>query len=146
MKIKNWQDIPDSDLNKAKKLLADRNNKVNYLSEITGIDYHVLTNYRYNLDSLDNASGERINKLAQFYDYLNYEKLSDKEKFETEQEIGSLINKVESQFNLSLNEQAILDKAREYLLVDNRYEVISALDKTFKENKIAEEKKVQKNL
>lgn len=80
-------------MNKVKRLLADRNNKVKYLSEITGINYHVLTNYCYNLESLNNASGKRINKLAQVYDWLNYQKILDKEKIEMEEEINPFLNR-----------------------------------------------------
>lgn len=66
--LKNWQDERGSELNRAKALIADKNNSLKQISKITKIPYQSLCNYRANMSSLDKASWLRINLLSQVYD------------------------------------------------------------------------------
>lgn len=67
-KLRNWRDECGSELDRAKALIADRNNSLKQISEITNIPYQSLRNYRANISSLDKASWLRINLLSQVYD------------------------------------------------------------------------------
>lgn len=66
--LKNGQDERGSELDHAKALIADKNNSLTQISEITKIPYQSLRNYRANISSLDKASWLRINLLSQVYD------------------------------------------------------------------------------
>lgn len=68
LNIQNWRDNDPSELEKAKMILADKKTVVKKLSELTGIKYQTLVNYRQNLSTVDNASWNIVNKLAQAYD------------------------------------------------------------------------------
>lgn len=70
IEIKDWRQLPNSDLNKAKKLVKDKNTNLKELSKLTSIPYQTLVNYRYDIGKLDNAIGVRINRLSQVYDAL----------------------------------------------------------------------------
>lgn len=70
IEIKDWRQLPNSDLNKAKKVVADKNNSLRQLSKITQIPYQTLVNYRHKLEKLDKASGDKINRLSQVYDAM----------------------------------------------------------------------------
>lgn len=66
--LKNWQDKRGSDLDRAKKLIQNKNYKTKEVAELTSIPYQTLVNYRANIDSLNHARYETINKLSQAYD------------------------------------------------------------------------------
>lgn len=68
IKLDNWRDQRGSELEQAKKVVADRNTSLINLSKLTHIPYQTLRNYRSNIDDIDKASWKRINVLAQAWD------------------------------------------------------------------------------
>lgn len=68
LKISNWRDEEGSELEKAKRLLSNKEVSVKEISKLTNLKYQTLVNYRQDLKKLDKASWQTINKLSQFYD------------------------------------------------------------------------------
>lgn len=91
--LKNRQDEPDNELDRAKALIADKNNSLKQISEITKIPYQSLRNYRANISSLDKASWMRINLLSQAYDTFEVaDNMSQDDVTELQEMIHDLFN------------------------------------------------------
>lgn len=70
IKFDNWRDEQGSDLDKAKRILADKNIKLVEVSKNLGLSYQTLRNYRQNVSKLDNAKWKMIYKLARLADIV----------------------------------------------------------------------------
>ena len=91
--LKSWQDERGSELDRAKALIADKNNSLKQISEITKIPYQSLRNYRANISSLDKASWLRINLLSQVYDMFEVaHNMSQDDVAELQETIHGLFN------------------------------------------------------
>jgi sulfur relay (sulfurtransferase) DsrC/TusE family protein len=66
--LKNWRDARGSQLDRATKIITDKNTNMVALSQLTKINAYVLRNYRYKPDTLERANWKTINKLAQAQD------------------------------------------------------------------------------
>ena len=69
--LQNWRDERGSELEKAQRLIQDRNNSLKEVSEVTGIPLPTLKAYRGNPDKLTTAAWERVNKLSQMEDVFH---------------------------------------------------------------------------
>ena len=67
-KVDNWRDERGSGLEKAKKLITDKNVDLVAVSKKVNIPYHILRVYRQNFSKLKKARWEHINKLSQLAD------------------------------------------------------------------------------
>lgn len=57
-----------NDLEKANKLVHDKNVSLNDISDVTGIPFESLKNWRYNRSKIENSAWKRIHALAEYYD------------------------------------------------------------------------------
>lgn len=70
IKIENWRDRQGDDLDKARKLLADKSISDAQIVRGTGINKVSINNYRHGKTSIEKAKWTVVNKLAQMYDAL----------------------------------------------------------------------------
>ena len=70
VKFNNWRDARGSELEKAKKVIADKKVKLVDISKNLGIPYETLKNYRQDISKLDKASWSTVNKLSQLGDIV----------------------------------------------------------------------------
>lgn len=95
VKLKNWQDARGSQLERAKKVIMGHQIKLVELSKLTKIPYQTLVNYRQNIDSLDNANWQYINKLAQAYDIVEIQNgMTQLDVFEMQATLNYLFDKL----------------------------------------------------
>lgn len=120
--ILDWKKVEFSDLTKAKKVITDKSISLKKLQKLTKISYHTLNNNRSYPTLLDNAKGSTINKLAQAYNVLNLEKMSEDEINQIYEDIGVLFNKLDSMSDLTNEQRIILSLALNYLTVEHRAE------------------------
>lgn len=69
-KLKNWRDQQGSELDRAKRLIQNKPISLAEISKITKIPYQTLKNYSFGTLSLDKATWQHVNKLAQVYDMV----------------------------------------------------------------------------
>lgn len=120
-KIYDWKKAEFSDLVKAKKVVTDKTISLKELQGLTKIPYNTLSNSRYHPDSLDNAKGETINKLAQAYSIFNLKDMSEAEMDQIYEDILALFNKLDA-MDLTDEQSVILLQALNYLTIENRAE------------------------
>ena len=72
IKIDNWRDRHGNDLDKAKKLLADKSVTNKQIVDVTGISKLSISNYRTGKTDIEKAKWSIVNKLAQMYDILEF--------------------------------------------------------------------------
>ncbi|MCR1891448.1 helix-turn-helix transcriptional regulator [Ligilactobacillus murinus] len=70
IKIENWRDRQGNDLDKARKLLADKNISDTQIVRGTGINKVSINNYRHGKTDIERAKWSIVNRLAQMYDAL----------------------------------------------------------------------------
>lgn len=70
IKIENWRDRQGNDLDKARKLLADKNISDTQIVRGTGINKVSINNYRHGKTDIERAKWTVVNSLAQMYDAL----------------------------------------------------------------------------
>lgn len=71
LNIQNWRDRNGSDLDKARRLLDNREVSGDYISKITGINNTSISNYRTGKTDVSRAKWEIVNRLAQMQDMLD---------------------------------------------------------------------------
>lgn len=72
IKIDNWRDRHGNDLDKAKRLLADKSITNKQIVDVTGISKLSISNYRTGKTDIEKAKWSIVNKLAQMYDILEF--------------------------------------------------------------------------
>ncbi len=70
IKIESWRDRQGNDLDKARKLLADKNISDAQIVRGTGINKVSINNYRHGKTDIGRAKWTVVNRLAQMYDAL----------------------------------------------------------------------------
>lgn len=73
--IANWREERGSSLDRAKKLVSAPDSSVKAISDLTGINYQTVANYRQRPDTLDNATWKKVDALGRAYDYFEVTKL-----------------------------------------------------------------------
>lgn len=71
----NWKEERGTALDRAKKLVSAPDSSIKAISELTGIKYQIIANYRQRPDTLDNATWKKVDALGRAYDYLEVTKL-----------------------------------------------------------------------
>lgn len=71
LNIQNWRDRNGSDLDKARRLLDNREVSGDYISKVTGINNTSISNYRTGKTDVSRAKWEIVNRLAQMQDMLD---------------------------------------------------------------------------
>lgn len=71
----NWQETRGSALDRAKRLVSAPDSSTKAISELTGISYQIVANYRQKPDMLDNATWKKVDALGRAYDYFQVTKL-----------------------------------------------------------------------
>lgn len=78
----NWREERGSALERAKKLVSAPDSSVKAISDLTGIKYQVIANYRQKPDTLDNAAWQKVDALGRAYNFFQITKLlSDQDMF-----------------------------------------------------------------
>lgn len=70
----NWQEKRGSALDRAKRLVSAPDSSTKAISELTGISYQIVANYRQKPDMLDNATWKKVDALGRAYDYFEITK------------------------------------------------------------------------
>jgi hypothetical protein len=73
--IANWREERGSSLDRAKKLVSAPDSSVKAISDLTGINYQTVANYRQKPDTLDKATWQKVDALGRAYDYFEVAKL-----------------------------------------------------------------------
>lgn len=95
VKLKNWRDERGSQLERAKKVLMDKDIDLHDLSRLVRIPYLVLNDYRKSIDNLDNAYWEDLNKLAQAYDIVDIQNnMNQNDVINTQNKVNDLFNQL----------------------------------------------------
>lgn len=95
VKLKNWRDARGSQLERAKKVIMDHQIKLVNLSPLVRIPYQTLVNYRQNIDKLDKANWQFINRLAQAYDIIEIQNtMSQTDVLKMQSELTDIFNKL----------------------------------------------------
>lgn len=95
VKLKNWRDERGSQLERAKKVLMDKDIDLHDLSRLVRIPYQVLNDYRKSIDNLDNAYWEHINRLAQAYDIVDIQNnMNQNDVINTQNKVNDLFNQL----------------------------------------------------
>lgn len=95
VKLKNWHDERGSQLERAKKVLMDKDIDLHDLSRLVRIPYLVLNDYRKSIDNLDNAYWEHINRLAQAYDIVDIQNnMNQNDVINTQNKVNDLFNQL----------------------------------------------------
>lgn len=117
-KLRNWQDERGSALERAKALLKNSENSPKDISKATGIKYQTLLNYKQDLDTLDKASWNTINKLSQLYDiYQIQNNLSYQDMLEVQNEIHQMMDELRSS-HTGTNENILIDQMEQIITSD----------------------------
>lgn len=130
-KLKNWQDERGSALDRAKLLLSDSANSPKDISKVTGVKYQTLLNYRQDLDKLDKASWNTINKLSQLYDIYQIQRnLSYQDMLEIQNQIHKMMNDLRDNY-AGKNENIMIDQMEQIITSDPNaiYKIYSSLIK-----------------
>lgn len=130
-KLKNWQDERGSALDRAKKLLSDSANSPKDISKATGVKYQTLLNYRQDLDKLDKASWNTINKLSQLYDIYQIQKnLPYQDMLEVQNQVHKMMNELRDNHD-GTNENILIDQIEQIITSDPNaiYKIYSNLKK-----------------
>lgn len=123
--LKNWHDERGSELDRAKALIADKNNSLKQISEITKIPYQSLCNYRANISSLDKASWLRINLLSQVYDMFEVaNNMSQDDVAELQEMIHGLFSNMRDDYVDSTMPDK--DDMRMRILIDQMEQIITS--------------------
>lgn len=71
----NWKEERGTALDRAKKLVSAPDSSVKAISDLTGINYQTVANYRQKPDTLDKATWQKVDALGRAYDYFEVTKL-----------------------------------------------------------------------
>lgn len=71
----NWREERGSSLDHAKKLVSAPDSSVKAISDLTGIKYQTVANYRQKPETLDKATWQKVDALGRAYDYFEVTKL-----------------------------------------------------------------------
>lgn len=95
IKLKNWRDERGSQLERAKKVLMDKDIDLHDLSRLVRIPYLELKDYQESIDNLHNAYWEDLNKLAQAYDIIDIQNnMNQNDIINTQNKVNYLFNQL----------------------------------------------------
>lgn len=95
IKLKNWRDERGSQLERAKKVLMDKDIDLHDLSRLVRIPYLELKHYQETIDNLHNAYWEDLNKLAQAYDIIDIQNnMNQNDVINTQNKVNYLFNQL----------------------------------------------------
>lgn len=117
IKFDNWRDARGSELDRAKKIIVNRDVKISDASKLLGIPDQSLRNYRQDPAKLDKSSWERVNKLSQLADIIY---VQDNMTQEDTIRFVSHLNQLFQEFTdcADDNDLPIISKLREIVISD----------------------------